>query len=62
MCACLQWLKAKEGNSASERAKMPLSKETIDGLRMTGRYKYIYIYDLFFVYPLHSYKYVCIHV
>ena len=35
--------KVKEGNSASERAKMSLSKETIDGLRMTGRYKYIYM-------------------
>lgn len=77
MGACLQWLKTaflvyleewekevnakvKEGNSASERAKMSLSKETIDGLRMTGRYKYIYMI-LFFAYPLHGYKYICIH-
>ena len=44
--------KAKEGNSASERAKMSLSEETIDRLRMTGRYKY----------PLHSNKYISMYV
>lgn len=32
--------KAKEGNSASVKAKMSQSKATIDGLRMTGIYKY----------------------
>ena len=49
--------KAKEGYSASERAKMSLSKETIDGLRMTGIY--IYIYMVLFFHTHYIYIAVC---
>ena len=56
---------AREGFSEAEKASMTLSKETVEGLRLTGVYMYlcIYMYIMYNYATMYMYMYsTCIYM